>query len=112
MTGECTCCSALLLLYHLHLGLTLGNLHCATDLLLPHVAGDVRHIKTLVLFVGVTLGLVDRETDVLVAVTALRLIGALTHLLVLHPAVGPGPVAYIVVLSQGDGQDTGDKYLC
>ena len=63
-----------------------------------------------------TLGLVDRETDVLVAVTALGLVGALTVLLVLHPAV-PGPDLVVLGLGsrqgQAEGEETGDdNYLC
>ena len=81
--------TALLLLDDLRLGLTLGHLHQPAHLLLPHLAVNIGHIKALFLLVRGTLGLLDREADVLVAVAALGLVGALADLLVLHPAASP-----------------------
>ena len=81
--------AALLLLDDLHLGLTLGHLHQPAHLLLPHLAVNFGHIETLFLLVGRTPGLRDREADVLVAVAALGLVGALADLLVLHPTSSP-----------------------
>ena len=81
--------AALLLLDDLHLGLTLGHLHQPAHLLLPQLAVNIGHVKALFLLVRGTLGLLDREADVLVAVAALSLVGALADLLVLHPAASP-----------------------
>ena len=108
------CSAALLLLYDLHLGLALGDLHHRADLLLPHPTRYVGHVEALLLFVWRALGLVDGETDVLVAVAALGLVGALTDLLVLHPAVSACPS--LVVLRtrhcQPQGQHGDQKYPC